>query len=169
MSSYRKNRSYRKMEDIHAFPDDFFSTLNVSNIKKGPKMSRSICRQVKNHDKSLSRVCKRERSLDITESYLIATPDVNNHDIRVRFPKINQKRCNNSSMYDQRPLKKREAELGYEMEVPDRSDLNRKRLHRYMKSEDRIRRGRHNLFKLQQGLNINARENQALFNSPNRK
>lgn len=167
MSSYRKNRSYRKAEDIQAFPDDFFWTLNVSNNKNGPRICKSITRQLKKSEKSMSRVCKRERSLDIKESYLINTPEVVRHEGRVKFPRIDGSRGHNASMFEENQLKN--TDHGYEMEIPDRYDLNKRRMHKYMRSEDRFRRWNFNLINIHNDLSMNKKKTQALVNSPNRK
>lgn len=167
MSSYSKNRSYRKAEDTQAFPDDFFWTLNVSNNKNGPRISKSITRQVKKNDKSMSRVCKRERSLDIEESYLINTPEVVRREGRVWFPRIGGSREHNASMFEENQPKN--IDHGYQMEYPDRYDLSKRRMHKYMRSEDRFRRWNVNLINIHNELNMNKRKTQALVNSPNRK
>lgn len=163
MSSYRKNRSYRKIDNINAFPDDFFSTLNLSNIKNGPKMSRSICRQIKKNDKISSRICKRERSLDISESYLLATPDVNKHQ-GIRFPRIDSNRGVNTSMFDEDHNNL--GDFSYDLEKIQKYDTGQRRLHKYMKSEDRFRKSKNMAFNKGTLFNINIRETQGLMNSP---
>lgn len=167
MSSYRKNRSYRKGEDIQAFPDDFFWTLNASTHKNGPRISKSITKHIRKNDKSLSRICKRERSLDITESYLINTPDVSRQKGRVRFPKIDGRREHNTSMFIEHQPKI--IDHGYVMDKPDRYDLNKKRMHKYMRSEDRFRRGKFNLINIQKDPSTNVRDSKDHHNSPDRK
>ena len=138
MSSHRKKRSYRKATDIHAFPDDFFATLNVSNLRNGPKMSRIVCRQVRKNDKSLSRICKRERSLDMDESYLVETPELRHKYESVRFPKIDANKISNHSMLVDQP--QNDSELCYDTPIKNRYDTSKRRIHRYMKSEDRFRK-----------------------------
>jgi len=138
MSAYNKYRSYRKMESSNVFPEDFFSTLNITNIKNGPRVDRSIRKQIRKNDTSLSRIWKRERSLDITDSYLITTPEISNNEIRVRFPKISSKEGGNRSAFQEKESESQER--NYNIDFHDRYDLSKRRLHRYLKSEDRLRK-----------------------------
>lgn len=167
MSSHSKNRSYRKIDNVHVFPEDFFSTLNISDIKNGPKMTRVICRQIKKNDKNLSRICKRERSLDIGESYMLSTPEVGNKYESVRFPKISSNKGANYSMATDQSFN--DSELCYESQFRDRYDTSRRRMHRYMKSEDRLRKHKSHLLNGNNCFKINIRDNLGLYNSPVRK
>jgi len=136
MSTNRKIAS-RKVENLNAFPEDFFATLNLTNLRRGPKMSKLVCRQVRKNDNSLTRARNRERSLDATENYLLATPEVTRGRENIKFPKINPKRTANTSMFVGH---QNTGDSGYSLERPDRYDIRKRRLHRYMKSEDRFRR-----------------------------
>lgn len=151
MSSYCKNRSYRKAEDIQWFPDDFFSTLNDSNSKNGPKISRLIWRQIKKNQNSLNRIFNRERSLDIDESYSLASPDVDRHE--TKLPKIEPRRGANSSMF----VHQDKEDLYYVSWENKRVESSWKRTHRYMKSEDRFRKSKNMTYGKQWHLNINIK------------
>lgn len=141
MSSYRKLRSYL---DIKPFPDDFFSTLNLSNIKKGPKVSNVIYRQVKKNSKSFSRVCKRERSLDVDESYMLETPNISFKSEKIKFPNIHKP----STDADLKIVQNNDHsnDLNYQIDYETRRQLNNRRLNRYMCSEDRFRKTKNIIF-----------------------
>lgn len=131
MSIIARNPMHR-LNDSWLFPNDFFSTLDLSNIKNGPKVCKSIWRQVKNSYKSSTRAHQRDRSLDLAKNYDIATPDIHGK-VRVRLPKINTKSEHSSLIQNNYSARKNNAYIN--PPLPDR-----RRLQRFMKSEDRLRK-----------------------------
>lgn len=138
MSSSRVNQSYNKIEDIGAFPEDFFSTLNLSNIRNGPRVSKSIYKQIKNNNKSLSRVWKRERSLDVEGSYIFTSPDERFKPTEIKFPSISKSRVGQEINNDNENINT--IDSNYQINSSARRQISQRKLNRYMRSEDRFRR-----------------------------
>ena len=164
MSLYRKNRSNI---DIKPFPDDFFWTLNLSNIRNGPRVSKVIYRQVKKNSKSLSRVCKREKSLDVDESYLLATPDVSFKFGKIKFPSIHKAKVErNSTMITHT---EDSDILNYKVDYNARQRLNQRRLNKYMCSEERFRKTKNVVFGQDNIFDFETQCNPIKYHSPMRK
>ena len=103
----------------------------------------------------------------MSESYLLATPDVAYYHEDLKLPTIETKRCANSSMFISQSAED-DNDFGYDQERVSKYDIKKRRLHRYMKSEDRFRRDKHITIN-KNWFNINIKDNQAHLNSPMRK
>jgi hypothetical protein len=153
--------------DIKPFPDDFFCTLNLSNIRNGPRVNKVIYRQVKKNSKSLSRVCKREKSLDVNESYLLATPDVRIKPNSIKFPSIHRAEIDHNSTMVRTNAHR--DDLDYSVDYDVRQRINQKRLNKYMGSEERFRKTKKLMFAQDNIFDFETQCNKIKYNSPMRK
>ena len=72
-----------KIEDMQAFPEDFFSTLDSPNQRHKPKVNRLFIKQNPRLEANIPQHHKRERSQDINRSHILGPLDVSSLDLRL--------------------------------------------------------------------------------------